>query len=171
LQKALQREKEKSDYSRRYAEKHFPIGKKPEPIEEPKKTVAEGSGGAKYKIKQIGAEGGKDFYISPNTGKKVYKKVNVGDHETPAGDHKPKIRMPYKEDVAEVTKQSAIKQYKDIQNYKHVDKPKKDEKEFIKITLSNPKKQGAVEGQDSCVKVNESIEHKMSKLISILKNK
>jgi hypothetical protein len=35
LQKALQREKEKSDYSRRYAEKHFPIGK---PKEEPKKN-------------------------------------------------------------------------------------------------------------------------------------
>ena len=48
LQKALQREKEKSDYSRRYAEKHFPIGKKPEPIKEPMpdQGVAEGSNDA-----------------------------------------------------------------------------------------------------------------------------
>lgn len=59
--------------------------------------VAEGDSVAKYKIKQIGSEGGKDYYISPNTGKKVYKTAQVGDHETPNGEHKPKLRMPYKE--------------------------------------------------------------------------
>jgi hypothetical protein len=64
---------------------------------EKEQGVAEGSGGAKYKIKQIGSEGGKDYYISPNTGKKVYKKAKVGDHETPDGEHKPEVRMPYKE--------------------------------------------------------------------------
>jgi hypothetical protein len=37
MQRALQREKEKREFSQRYAEKNFPIGKKPEPIEEPKK--------------------------------------------------------------------------------------------------------------------------------------
>ena len=42
MQKALQREKEKREYSERYAEKHFPIGKKPEPIKEPSKEVNEG---------------------------------------------------------------------------------------------------------------------------------
>jgi len=36
MQKALQREKEKREYSERYAEKHFPIGKKPEPINKDK---------------------------------------------------------------------------------------------------------------------------------------
>jgi len=56
-------------------------------------------GGEKYKIKSVGAEGGKDYYISPSTGKKVYKKAKVGDHENPnSGEHKPKVRMPYKED-------------------------------------------------------------------------
>ena len=65
------------------------------------KGVAEGKSGAKYKIKSIGSEGGKDYYISPNTGKKVYKKAKVGDHETPSGEHKPEIRMPYKENVAD----------------------------------------------------------------------
>ena len=63
--------------------------------------VAEGSGGAKYKIKSIGKDNKGDYYISPNTGKKVYKQAKVGDHETPSGEHKPKVRMPYKEDVAE----------------------------------------------------------------------
>jgi len=63
--------------------------------------VAEGSGGAKYKIKSIGKDKNGDYYISPNTGKKVYKQAKVGDHETPSGEHKPKIRMPYKEGVAE----------------------------------------------------------------------
>ena len=63
--------------------------------------VAEGKSGAKYKIKSIGYEGGKDYYISPNTGKKVYKKAKVGDHETPGGEHKPEVRMPYKENVAD----------------------------------------------------------------------
>jgi len=63
--------------------------------------VAEGKSGAKYKIKSIGSEGGKDYYISPNTGKKVYKKAKVGDHETPGGEHKPEVRMPYKENAAD----------------------------------------------------------------------
>jgi hypothetical protein len=52
--------------------------------------VAEGSGGAKYKIKSIGYDAKGDYYISPSTGKKVYKKgVKVGDHENPkTGEHK-----------------------------------------------------------------------------------
>jgi hypothetical protein len=37
MQRALQREKEKREFSQRYAEKNFPIGKKPDPIKEPKK--------------------------------------------------------------------------------------------------------------------------------------
>jgi len=53
-------------------------------------SVAEGSGGAKYKIKSIGYDAKGDYYISPSTGKKVYKKgVKVGDHENPkTGEHK-----------------------------------------------------------------------------------
>jgi hypothetical protein len=194
LQKALQREKEKSDYSRRYAEKHFPIGKKPEPIKEPQKEqsvvddsaiwnrygqynvqdligefpnlspkdaqtivnfaeygwtnvpnrqeyrnevvkrvqqamssqqgmaegdddkfsvadkveelvdqyrlydkrgwtdVAEGSSGAKYKVRSIGQDKKGEYYISPSTGEKVYKKAKVGDHEVPGSKEiKPKL--------------------------------------------------------------------------------
>ena len=53
--------------------------------------MAEGSGGAKYKIKSIGKDKNGDYYISPNTGKKVYKQAKVGDHETPSGEVKPKV--------------------------------------------------------------------------------
>ena len=48
-----------------------------------KKDVAEGSG-SKYKVKSIGKDSKGDYYISPSTGKKVYKSgVNKGDHENP----------------------------------------------------------------------------------------
>jgi hypothetical protein len=55
-----------------------------------KQGVAEGNSGAKYKIKSIGYDAKGDYYISPSTGKKVYKKgVKVGDHENPkTGEHK-----------------------------------------------------------------------------------
>lgn len=54
--------------------------------------MAEGSGGAKYKVKSIGKDSRGDYYISPSTGKKVYKKARVGDHENPrTGEIKPKI--------------------------------------------------------------------------------
>jgi hypothetical protein len=62
-----------------------------------KKGVAES--GDKYKIKSIGSDVDKesgerrDYYISPSTGKKVYKSgVNKGDHEVPkTGEIKKKI--------------------------------------------------------------------------------
>ena len=52
--------------------------------------VEEGNSGAKYKIRSIGHDAKGDYYISPSTGKKVYKKsVKVGDHENPkTGEHK-----------------------------------------------------------------------------------
>ena len=53
--------------------------------------VTEGSGGAKYKVKSIGKDSKGDYYISPNSGKKVYKQAKVGDHETPSGEIKPKV--------------------------------------------------------------------------------
>ena len=52
---------------------------------------AEGNSGARYKVKSIGRDAKGDYYISPNTGKKVYKKAKVGDHETPSGEVKPKV--------------------------------------------------------------------------------
>jgi hypothetical protein len=62
--------------------------------------------------------------------------------------------------VAEVTKKSAIKQYTDIQNYKpnFKTKPKSDTEEFLKITVTNPKKQG----------VSEDSEKQVSSMLSAL---
>jgi hypothetical protein len=50
--------------------------------------VAEGK--SDYKIKSIGTDSKGDYYISPSTGKKVYKSgVKKGDHENPkTGEHK-----------------------------------------------------------------------------------
>ena len=52
--------------------------------------VAEGDSGAKYRVRSIGHDAKGDYYVSPSTGKKVYKKgVKVGDHENPkTGEHK-----------------------------------------------------------------------------------
>jgi len=51
------------------------------------KRVAETK--ADYKIKSIGTDSKGDYYISPSTGKKVYQKAKVGDHENPkTGEHK-----------------------------------------------------------------------------------
>jgi len=57
---------------------------KKEREEREKQSVAEGDSGAKYKVKSIGKDIKGDYYISPSTGKKVYKSgVNKGDHENP----------------------------------------------------------------------------------------
>jgi hypothetical protein len=54
--------------------------------------VAEGDSGAKYKVKSIGRDSKGDYYISPSTGKKVYKQAQVGDHEVPGtGEIKKKV--------------------------------------------------------------------------------
>ena len=52
--------------------------------------MAEGDSGAKYRVRSIGHDAKGDYYVSPSTGKKVYKKgVKVGDHENPkTGEHK-----------------------------------------------------------------------------------
>ena len=58
-----------------------------------KQGVAEGDSGAKYRIKQIGKDNKGHYYISPSTGKKVYKQAKVGDHENPkTGEHMKKIK-------------------------------------------------------------------------------
>ena len=65
--------------------------KEPEFKEE--QGVAEGDPGAKYRVKSIGRDAKGDYYISPSTGKKVYKKANQGDHENPnTGEIKPKVK-------------------------------------------------------------------------------
>ena len=53
-------------------------------VREELEDVVEGDRGAKYQIKSIGKDSKGEYYISPSTGKKVYKSgVNKGDHENP----------------------------------------------------------------------------------------
>ena len=53
-------------------------------VREELEDVVEGDSGAKYRIKSIGKDSKGEYYISPSTGKKVYKSgVNKGDHENP----------------------------------------------------------------------------------------
>jgi hypothetical protein len=78
--------------------------------------VAEGSSGAKYKVKIIGKDKKGDYYVSPSTGEKVYKKANVGDHEVPGSKEiKPKVA-----EAGSPAQQAAIA----INMKKHHKKPK-----------------------------------------------
>lgn len=100
LQRAWEREQAKSTASRQRADQaKAEFDKQWKEKKEKEQGVAEGDSGTKYKVKSIGYDSKGDYYISPSTGKKVYKKAKVGDHENPnSGEHKPKVRMPYKED-------------------------------------------------------------------------
>ena len=80
--------------------------------------MTEGDSGAKYKIKSIGKDKNGDYYISPSTGKKVYKSgVKRGDHENPkTGEHKgvaeafkPPFDKPYTTIKKVVTDKSGAK--------------------------------------------------------------
>lgn len=64
-----------------------------------KEGIEEGSGGDKYKVRSIGTDKKGDYYISPKSGQKVYKKgVAVGDHEVPdTGEIKKKVAEAFNE--------------------------------------------------------------------------
>ena len=57
------------------------------------KDTMEGDSGAQYKVKSTGRDAKGDYYVSPSTGKNVYKSgVKRGDHENPkTGEIKPKV--------------------------------------------------------------------------------
>ena len=71
--------------------------------------VAEG--GEKYKVKSIGHDAKGDYYISPSTGKKVYKSgVKVGDHENPkTGEHKGVAEEITADDMAQSAHMQGLK--------------------------------------------------------------
>jgi thermostable 8-oxoguanine DNA glycosylase len=73
-------------------------------------------------------------------------------------------KKKHDESIAEVTKQSAIKQYTDVQNYKpnYKTKPKSDTEEFLKITVDNPNQKKSkvsegVEGPEDIQKIKDFI--------------
>lgn len=124
-----------------------------------KQGVAEGSGGAKYKVKSIGRDSKGDYYISPNTGKKVYKQAKVGDHETPNGEVKPKVETMLPASSFAGSKKNKLGTAGQWRN---------------KGTKANkPARAGDLVGgaAESLVPVSEAIEGKMSSLIKLLENK
>ena len=58
MHRALQREKEQREFSQRYAEKNFPIGKKPEPIKQPEKDQSSVESSRRLSIGQQMAQDG-----------------------------------------------------------------------------------------------------------------
>ena len=77
-------------------------------VRQPQQGVAEGSSGAKYKVRSIGQDKKGEYYISPSTGEKIYKKAKVGDHEVPGSKEiKPRVAESEKTSQAEKSEQSS----------------------------------------------------------------
>jgi hypothetical protein len=95
LQRAFDRERSKSDASRKRGEEVMAQARsdwEKKQSSEKKKDPEVAEGGAKYKVKIIGQDKKGEYYVSPNTGQKVYKKARVGDHEVPSTKEiKPKV--------------------------------------------------------------------------------
>ena len=93
LQRAFDRERAKSDASRRRGEEVMAQAKADAEKKNKEQGMAEGDSGAKYKVRSIGHDAKGDYYVSPSTGEKVYKKAKVGDHEVPGSKEiKPKVK-------------------------------------------------------------------------------
>lgn len=91
MQRALQREKEKRERSERYAEKHFPIGKKPEQNTEPQKEVKEDD----KAVDDFLARGGKIQYGKSQKGPKKPGLSYASKHIGGSGDKMKMSRTGY----------------------------------------------------------------------------
>jgi hypothetical protein len=82
----------------------------------------------------------------------IRKLVSTGKYDASdlelASDEELQQLLADEGEVNEVTNQSAIKQYQDVQNYKIKPSPKQDDKEFVKITVNRSKKSGMNESSD-----------------------
>ncbi len=77
-------------------------------VRQPQQGVAESNSGAKYKVRSIGQDKKGEYYISPSTGEKIYKKAKVGDHEVPGSKEiKPRVAESEKTSQAEKSEQSS----------------------------------------------------------------
>ena len=91
MQRALQREKERRERSERYAEKHFPIGKKPEQNTEPQKEVKEDD----KAVDDFLARGGKIQYGKSQKGPKKPGLSYASKHIGGSGDKMKMSRTGY----------------------------------------------------------------------------
>jgi hypothetical protein len=82
----------------------------------------------------------------------IRKLVSTGKYDASdlelASDEELQQLLADEGEVNEVTNQSAIKQYQDVQNYKIKPSPKQDDKEFVKITVNRSKKPGMNQSSD-----------------------
>jgi len=110
----------------------------------PAQGVAEGSSGAKYKVRSIGQDKKGEYYISPSTGEKVYKKAKVGDHEVPGSKEiKPRVAESEKTSQTDKSGQSSTSKEKkatpsQVEKNKEKWEPKQDKKgsNFDKVAES-----------------------------------
>jgi len=151
-----------------------------------KQGVAEGSSGAKYKVRSIGQDKKGEYYISPSTGEKVYKKAKVGDHEVPnTKEIKPKVEamMPASNFAgSKKNKLGTAGQLKATAKHARAgdlvgsaESIQSEDQRLDPKCWKGYRKQGTkMKGGtrvNNCVKVSEDIENKMSDLIRLLENK
>jgi hypothetical protein len=151
-----------------------------------KQGVAEGSSGAKYKVRSIGQDKRGEYYISPSTGEKVYKKAKVGDHEVPnTKEIKPKVEamMPASNFAgSKKNKLGTAGQLKATAKHARAgdlvgsaESIQSEDQRLDPKCWKGYRKQGTkMKGGtrvNNCVKVSEDIENKMSNLIRLLENK
>ena len=142
-------------------------------------------GGAKYKIKSIGQDKNGEYYISPSTGQKVYKKARVGDHEVPGSKEiKPKVEAMLPTSAFAGSKKNKLGtagQLKgnmkrparagDLVGGSAQESTNKKKGADGKACWKGYRYNGTKNGKDSCVPIGEHLENRMSKLISILESK
>jgi hypothetical protein len=149
-----------------------------------KQGMAEG--GAKYKVRSIGKDKKGEYYVSPSTGEKVYKKAKVGDHEVPdSKEIKPKVEamMPASNFAgSKKNKLGTAGQLKATADHARAgdlvgsaESIQSEDQRLDPKCWKGYRKQGTkMKGGtrvNNCVKVSEDVENKMLDLIRLLENK
>jgi hypothetical protein len=139
--------------------------------------MSEGDSGAKYKVRSIGKDKKGEYYVSPSTGEKVYKKAKVGDHEVPASKEiKPKVEAMLPASAfasSDQNKLGAAGQLKgSMKRPAHagdlVGETDKIKGADGKACWDGYRYNGTENGSDKCVKIGEAWESEMSNAISKL---
>jgi hypothetical protein len=126
--------------------------------------MSEGDSGAKYKVRSIGQDKKGEYYVSPSTGEKVYKKAKVGDHEVPGSKEiKPKV-----EGIHSPAQRAAIAIAK---KEKQTDEDQRLDPHCWKGYRKAGTKMKGGTRVNNCVKVGEDVENLMAGYIKLLENK
>ena len=156
-------------------------------VRQPQQGVAESNSGVKYKVRSIGQDKKGEYYISPSTGEKVYKKAKVGDHEVPGSKEiKPKVEAMMPASNFAGSKKNKLGTAGQLKaTAKHAkqgdlvggaaESVQSEDQRLDPHCWKGYRKQGTkMKGGtrvNNCVKVSEDVENKMSDLIRLLENK